>query len=102
MDAFDNRLHGDHEPSRYPDGALGSREEAKIMGQEEVTRLILDALRRPASTRPTQVTLVDGRRVSVRIAGIECFGEIRSVEVIEQFTGERSLIPYTDIARLET
>lgn len=71
------------------------------MGQDEVTRLILDVLRRPATARPTQVTLTDGRQVSVRIAGIECFGEIRSVEVIEQYSGQRSLIPYEDIVRLE-
>ena len=71
------------------------------MGQDEVTRLILAALRRPATARPTQVTLVDGRQFSVRIAGIECFGEIRSVEVIELYSGQRSLIPYSDIARLE-
>lgn len=70
------------------------------MRPEEMTKIILDALRRPSYGRPCQLTLVDGRQLDVILAGIECFGELRSLEVIEATTGNKSLIPYRDIAGL--
>lgn len=70
------------------------------MGPEAMTKIILDTLRRPSNGRPCQLTLIDGRKLDVKLAGIECFGELRSLEVIEAATGQKSLIPYRDIAGL--
>lgn len=67
------------------------------MGHDEVTRIVLELLRRPRGSQKTQVQLTDGRLLSVRVAGIECFGAIRSLEVVEVDSNVRRLIPYCEI-----
>lgn len=71
------------------------------MGQDEVTEIILATLRRPRGDSNLVVTLQNGEQLRVQIAGIECFGGIRSMEVIKQENGQKCLIPYADVERLE-